>query len=304
MQVREVFDRDTSTRTCIHDFGSMEEVHSLVYNMIVAPNPEIKQLQRESAGYNSTYNFTGTHSLSHALDLSRNGWPEGTAMLEETTARIQMEDLQSTTRPMPYFDVMGEEVSIDRYLTNERDDMVAYNMTEDPRNKSLEVFVEGSQSYKVPKERIIGRGAGILAGVQVMQAKGYSVGITYTTAVASQYPVYSGVNYRSEYYVPLQQIGEVASTDALAFALINPSMGRRFMFSVADQIEPDEVKRAIGIGRYGKYGTPSNSLYVPERPHPTLLIPSEIGLDTAENAAQTITDMMVSAVVDHEQQGW
>lgn len=302
MRFRQDYNELTGATTCIHDISGMDELIQWSERLNYAPGAEMDDLRAQSAAYGDRPDFTGTASLEHAIQLGREGWPEGVQRLGEAAVDVDLDDFDLTSLPQPYYDLAGEEVDVGRYLTNEPEAMIAYNMSANP-NKTIEVVVEGIQSYRTTKEQIIGRGVGILASMQALQARGFSVGVTFATALHGSITYGSSDRLRSEYYVPLQEPGDVADVDSMAFALLHPSMLRRFMFAAYEQIEPEAVKRGLGFSKGEGYGRLDHQRCLPETDNPRVVIPYDKGLTSGPAAAQSITNMMIKAVTEHEQQG-
>jgi len=292
MASHEVFNsRSQNTTTCVHELeGGLPELAELGHDLATRTDPRYVELRRASRAYRASYDFTGTYSLSEAVQLAREGWPEGVERLNNAP-EINV-DVDCTTQLQPFFDLSGEEVDVARYLTGEPENMIAYQMIEQPRDHIIELIVQGNQPAKTTKEQIIGRGAVILAATQAMQSRGFSIGITYATA--SRGPQwYDEPLFRSEYYLPLQEIGQVTDVDALAFALLHPSMTRRLMFGAYEQLEPAEVKERRDIRLSGTYGYVDSLQYPPLREHPTVIVPHRFGLSGSVQEAQALADKMV-----------
>ncbi|HSW74453.1 MAG TPA: hypothetical protein VLG16_01140 [Candidatus Saccharimonadales bacterium] len=293
MASHEVFsNRAQDITTCVHELEGVPELAELGNDLATRTDPRYVELRRASKAYHSSYDFTGTHSLSEAVRLAREGWPEGVERLNNAP-EINV-DVDYTTQPQPFFDLSGEEVDVGRYLTGEPENMIAYQMAEQPRDHIIELIVQGNQPAETTKEQIIGRGAVILAAAQAMQSRGFSIGITYATA--SRGPQwYDESLFRSEYYLPLQEIGQVTDVDTLAFALLHPSMLRRLMFGAYEQLEPAEVKERRDIRLLGTYGYADSLQYPPMREHPTVIVPRHFGLAGGTQAAQALANKMVEA---------
>lgn len=288
--------------TCIHEFADFDEVLYRAEMLDQAPTDELKRLRAESAG--AAYRpFSGTPSLGAAIELARYGWPEGTAAVQELASQVEVDTSAFILNAQPemFFDVTGSEVSLDRYLVGEPENMVNYEMTEPPKSNLLEVIINGAYPSATTREAIVGRGAALLAGIKAVQERGFSVGVTFATALASNSA------RRSEYYVPIQKPGEIVDDDALAFTLVHPSMLRRIMFAAYDTTEPEDVRRELEMGRFmpdhGGYGFPEDLWYPPKRDHATLVVDRRDGIEGGSEAAQKMATAMLQALVDFNPQG-
>lgn len=267
----------------IRELEGMGEAADIAQNVSEWPRSE----HQRCASVRENFDFTGTHSLSEAVDLARNGWEEGKDHITEEMKRIQAPELIGhSTQPTPFWDVSGEDVDVGRYLSGDPESMIAYDMPPAKQGKIIEFLVNCSQSAYVSKERIVRRGAAIVAAAQRLSADGYSVGVTAGTGSQGQ-------GMRVEYYVPIVRPGQYVDIDALSFTLTHASFLRRLIFAVRETESP-RIRSVMGYYNGGGYGTPRNLEHPPEAPHPRVLLQKDDAMRGGVEAAQAILDEAIS----------
>lgn len=214
----------------------------------------------------------GTRTMAEAIDQAKYGWPQGTKRFREAVGQIVIEQLIGERRNFfPYHAAAGDEPDIDRYLAGEPENMLNYELTEEPGGKLATFVINNSVSCQVSPERITNRGAAIAAAHSALTAEGYSIGVEM--ASATQLRDKSGY---LEYHIPIVHPGGYVSEDTLAWSIISPAMLRRMIFAL-DEDNPPEFRAKLGAYSGGGYGTPSNMLSTPSPG--TLLVDMNEGLD-------------------------
>lgn len=195
--------------------------------------------------------------------------------------------------PVPSYS--GDEVDIDNFLMRRPDHMVEYPLRYDVGGKQATVLMNCSIAAGVSAERIMRRGAAVLAAIEALRTDGYSLGLTMMEASRS-----SSSRTTVEYYIPVVHPGGFLDMDAAAFCVAHPSFLRRLIFALNEH-EPTDLRRAIRFYRGGGYGQPVRM--VSELPPHSFVIEQGEGLDLWDDAAvQEFAQEVVNraiATLDH-----
>jgi len=218
---------------------------------LVAKTPKISYASSREKGNES---WNGSPSFDAAMNLANNGWPEGLAKVKDMAEDIWKVIGQEVQKMAFYYDVTGEAVDIDRFLTGEPEDMIAF--TEEQavgHGKIVKIQVNNVASAGVSTTTMANRGAAVVALIDALEKLGFSCEVYTADALSSRW---SGDKNILQYDVTLRGAGDVLDMDRLAFALCHPSWLRRLVFSAMEQ-EDEQVRRMFNVG--GSYGCPEES---------------------------------------------
>lgn len=193
--------------------------------------------------------WAGSASLDAAASLAREGWaevrPDIDAALSGILPRLEEVTRRRITRLRS---VAGGSVNVARMMSGDPRCMVRSRIVAQPTTGPLvRILVNGSASSGVSTDRIMKRGAAVVALVEAISLCGANS--TVTVAFPG-----SGSGGKRMFVSFVQIKGEAGALDinALMFALAHPSMLRRIMFACWET-EPIEVRRVQGFGN-GKDG--------------------------------------------------
>ena len=236
----------------------------------------------------------GTADMDEAIELARFGWEEGRRQLLRQAGRVAIDRLvgrRLVVDPMPSYS--GDEVDIDNFLMGRPDHMVEYPLRYDAGGKQATVLMNCSIAARVSAERIMRRGAAVLAVIEALRAEGYSLGLTMTEATRDDW-----AHTTVEYHIPVVHPGGFLDMDAAAFCVAHPSFLRRLIFALNEH-EPVDLRRVMGFYRAGGYGQPVRM--VSELPAHSFVIEQGEGLGLRSDAemqqfAQEVVDRAVEAL--------
>ena len=273
--------------TLVYYMDDMQEIIDI--GEYTANLTDSEQRQRRSS-LTANQKFTGTATMEEAVDLARNGWPEGTRLLKDAADQLEVPPvLGDTVLPEAYYDVTGSDVDVSRYLSGEPENMMQYTFPRAPLGNTVELVVECSQSSSTPTETIMRRGAAILAAVEAMQAQGYSTGVTVAAHVIN-----NARNLEVSHVVPIVKPGEFVDSDALAFALAHPSWLRRFVFA-ASEVASRRIRERMGYYKGGNYGLPrAMSIFATNGEYPMVPISATEAGEGGVTAAQKLVDKIAA----------
>lgn len=161
--------------------------------------------------------------------------------------------------------------------------------------KQATVLMNCSVGASVSVERIVRRGAAVLAAIEGLRAEGYSLGLTMMQASKGR-----AVNTVFEYHIPVVRPGDFLDMDTAAFCVAHPSFLRRLIVALNEH-EPADLRRAMRFYRGGGYGQPVRM--VSELPPHSFVIEQGEGLDLWDDAAvQEFAQEVVNraiATLDH-----
>lgn len=240
--------------------------------------------------------WRGTASMDEAIELARFGWEEGRRQLLRQVGRVAVDELvgrRLAVDPTPSYS--GDEVDIDNFLMGRPDHMVEYPLRYDAGGKQATVLMNCSVGASVSVERIVRRGAAVLAAIEGLRAEGYSLGLTMMQASKGR-----AVNTVFEYHIPVVHPGDFLDMDTAAFCVAHPSFLRRLIVALNEH-EPTDLRRAMRFYRGGGYGQPVRM--VSELPPHSFVIEQGEGLDLWDDAAvQEFAQEVVNraiATLDH-----
>ena len=211
----------------------------------------------------STSNYLGTRTFSEALDLALYGWTEGRDRAAQLANRI-VESVTGShgvaSRWRSQTGVTGSRPHVPNAIAGKPNSMIRY--TRQPvAHPIVSVVLNLGASGDITGEEMISRGAATAALVDVLEATGRRCEVIGVSRVSSS------TDYRDtlEYRITLKRAQDALDADVMAFALSNPAMLRRLVFS-ARETEDTTTRKRIGIP--GGYGQPQDTddrgdVYVP-----------------------------------------
>lgn len=198
----------------------------------------------------------GTETWEEAIDLARNGWADGRAIVEKFRAVIS-ERIQSSIGVQQICDwqLAGSEVDVGRFVTGEPECMIEFHevAAERPSAKFAKVVFNMTTSAGVSPEQMQIKGAATVALIDTLESQGVRVEVLLVTETQVD-KTETGRGLRIQAQVKATE--EPVEIDRLAFALANPATFRRLGFAIHETINPSEE-----VGPDDCYGPVSN---VPE----------------------------------------
>lgn len=191
----------------------------------------------------------GTKTFEEAIDLARNGWPEGLKKLTDTHAKY--EHYRKTEKiPDSVADIVGAYPIVPLFCAGDPAHMAVVENDKRTKQKVISFVVDCAANGDVDREVFINRGAAILSVITELELLGYSCDLVVTRSSASTCE--SKVLMRS--YIPLKTAGFYTEPDRIAFALLNPAFFRRLAFGCQEML-PEDMLKNVGSG----YGTSTNT---------------------------------------------
>lgn len=220
----------------------------------------------------------GTASMDEAIEFARFGWEEGRRTLLRRVGHVAVSELVGRRLAVdPVSSYSGDEVDIDNFLMRRPDHMVEYPLRYDVGGKQATVLMNCSIAAGVSAERIMRRGAAVLAAIEALRTDGYSLGLTMMEASRS-----SSSRTTVEYYIPVVHPGGFLDMDAVAFCVAHPSFLRRLIFALNEH-EPVGLRRTMGFSGGEGYGWPAR--IASGLPPHSFVIEQGEGLDLEDDAA-------------------
>lgn len=198
-----------------------------------------------------SHSFTKTGSYSEAMDLARNGWPEGLSMIENLTARLESVSGSMVAKQVVQWDVAGDFADAGLFSAGVPECMGSFHEEIMPgAGKIVKILMNMSVSAGIQRETIMKRGAAVVALVDALESAGRSVEIEMAAKSRST----GGENFYTV-TVPIKAAGEPVELDRMAFLLAHPSSFRRLMFACWEN-ETEEVRSEFHYHHNGSYSMP------------------------------------------------
>jgi len=195
--------------------------------------------------------FYGTRTFEEATKLARDGWAEGAARVQSIRASLGevISTLVAARAESIGYDVAGDYVDVGRFLSGEPECFGVRVCDESQSKPVVRINVNTAVSASVSASAIFGRGAAILAAIDVIEATGSRVEVWAVNCNAT----FNGKTVH-ETYVLIKSASQPIDIDRLAFAFCHQSSHRRLSFSVfehygirAGESCPHEVSITEGI---------------------------------------------------------
>ena len=188
-----------------------------------------------------------------ALDLARQGWPEGLEAIKEAheliygilAPRIKHQEVE-------YALDGGAFIDVGRFCSGEPECFGVFHEVEKIQNKPITVIINATCSGSVSAQNIRNRGAAIAAAVDVLEQTGYSCEVVMINFLGPL-SFGGGQDERTLIRTVVKQAGEVVDLDSMAFALTHPAYQRRLVFGAQDKFD-DSIRRRWGFEESGGYG--------------------------------------------------
>lgn len=217
---------------------------------------------RQREGSFSFSEFFGSPDFETALDLARNGWPEGERHVKRLALDLFDKVSNMIERPYPVYDVEGSEIDVARYLEGEPEcwQRMEERVTEGPGRRLVRLVYVCTVAARVSAETIRARGAALVALIHLLEYAGHGVEVTLAASVGHHG---AGLE-RAEQYVNLKAPEQPLDLPRLAFALIHPSSYRRLIWAVQETL-PEWAVLLYGFRENGTYGSGRNGFDSRER---------------------------------------
>lgn len=202
------------------------------------------QDSRSTSGFHG--DWSGARNWAQALDMARNGWPQGRARIEQISSAVFAKTGSLIRKDDIRYDVTGSAVDIGAYLSGQPECFTVWEETDEYREgkgKVVKIVVNAAASSGVTPEVLFLRGACVVALADSLERAGRRVEIHLVMNS-------SGAEYR----VLIKRADQPVQLDQLAFSIASPAAFRRVGFAVMERW-PSEVQSQVGYS----YGMPHTS---------------------------------------------
>lgn len=184
--------------------------------------------------------FTGTRSLDHALDLARNGWPEGAAKIMAGIDGLAAGNATPAMFPAYSWDVAGEQPDVAAFCAGVPEHMGTPEPVESRVESVIRISIPASYPARVKANAVQTYGIALLSHIYAIQQTGRSVALTADGSNTAC----SGNRQEIISSIPILEPGAPVDLDRLAFAF-HPSMLRRITFAVREIVPDLSVMRGV-----------------------------------------------------------
>lgn len=198
-------------------------------------------------------------SWNQALKMARtDGYREAIPEAERFSAAVSDSIIAErfATTFEPVYDVTGSTVDIGRYLAGTPECMIeAVPLRIARAGRTVRIVVSCAASSGVPADRIMRRGAAVMALVDVLARAQHPLEVWIGE------PVTGDAGRRGVILTKVQQANATLDMGRIMYATAHPSMLRRLMFSAQEQ-QSETLREEFGITPYGGYGQPTS--FIPD----------------------------------------
>lgn len=216
-------------------YGSFADMLNAAIDGIAPEGREVyvENGSRDASG--SALEFSGTRSWAKSVKLARTGWKEGREAIQELRDRVYQQIATHIKVPRTVTSVYGGHVNVGAYLTGRPDCFFRREQTNVLRDgfpgKVLRIVVNTGARASVSNRAMIHRGAAAYALIDALEYSGHRCEVILAS-VAEQV-VHGGL---VSHFCMFKRAEDHADPDAMAFAFAHPSMHRRMIFSLREQI--------------------------------------------------------------------
>lgn len=263
------------TQYPIHDRMSFSEFLTYQDNH---PQPDF--LWRDDAGSLDacSHQVNGGITWETAVDLAKNGWPEGC----EHMTQIMAESTPTTGRPRPgiEMDTVGVRFSPAHYYAGDADNMMNFVPRPSRRSPVVTLHYMCSMAKTITADTRIRRGAALMSLIDAIEDTGTSVNLSMNYKVIGEESALSTLE------ITLKTAGQPLDTDRLIFALAHPAFYRRLLWRWREQ-------NRFHNHFSGCYGSPDSSI-------PNDLDGMGIAFSTTTNENRTIPEIAADLMKQYE----
>lgn len=216
-------------------------------NMSIGPLPaHISKL--DAGSIIGTQNFTGTNSFEEAVQKAIIGDPELEKKVQELSDSIYTDISHKEYTPEFFFSEIGDDVDVSRFLEGDPECMIYTEPVPKERKggRIIKIVIAGSMPWYVAKERIILRGAAVMALSNLMEKNHYRTEIILSYSISN-----TAVN------ILLKRPEDRFDLARFVFAVISPSAFRRIHFGYMERNFNSQLQREMGVP-HGGYGIVHN----------------------------------------------
>jgi hypothetical protein len=168
----------------------------------------------------------GTKDFAAAVELARVGWPYGRSKLKQ--AVVATKPATGRISRIAY-DVAGERMHVGRAMAGDPMCMMRKKPSLKSRKKIIRVDMGFMCSASVTADELLNRGAALLSMTDTLENNGYGVELRLVAKVKS------GSDMSLTMRAPYKDAGEAFDLTRAAFAMLHPSVLRRFGFAIYEQ---------------------------------------------------------------------
>ena len=173
-------------------------------------------------------------TYEEAMKNASTGWAEGWEISQRLSEQFRIDLGDTTITKKSSLSYHGQSVNMTRHLMGSpRAMMNSVRKKLKKKGRIIKIFVHSGMLANVSKDRIITRGACILALMNSLEATGYRVEVESGFLARG-----TGSRCFSDYRFNLKQAEQPIDADRMGFALVSPAMHRVLGFRIREQ-EPD-----------------------------------------------------------------
>ena len=240
---------------------------------------------RSMSSIEGSEEFTGTRSFQHAVDLAREGWPEGREKMEGKLSGLTPYVQSSARMPVETLDVAGYAPNVPAYCAGSPACMWSRDGDDvSGRAPVVRFLVNISMSFRITSDEIFNRGAALCAAIEYLEATDRRCEVVACCRLDDDLCT-------QDVFVTLKRAEEHPELDRLAMFLAHPSILRRLIFRL------NELDDKLFAGLVSHRGVPKDiepeygQVYLPAGKGWQLS-----GCDTPKHAMAAVLDQLQEAM--------
>ncbi len=211
------------------DFDSWGEMIDFAQNRKTVWDDDTCASRKQSSLYDR---FTLCENLAGAVKLALCGWPEGSKMVHDITAKLVDKITSFVEQPEIMYDVTGEDFDMGLYTSGAPEHWMRTetHIQDGVGKKHLRVVFNYSASGGVGTNALQLKGAAIASMIQALELSGIRCELVTVDTSVQDTQAY-------ENYVTLKHFNQPLDIDRVIFAMGHPAMLRRIGFAVQEGCE-------------------------------------------------------------------
>lgn len=210
---------------------------------------------------NQEVSWYGTESLAEAINQGEYGWVNGLNRIKALYSDLKPVVCELADRHIMRYAESGDEADIGRFVSNEPECMVDFDVIQVPATgRIVKLVAVINQSAGMNADQVFLRGAASVALADLIERSGLRSEI-WAVCPGN---VSDGKNWGADFRILLKAADQPLEMDRMAFWLASPSTFRRLFFRAFEQLPLDVFKKYVGRS----YQRPKN----PKREAGTILV--------------------------------
>ena len=196
--------------------------------------------------------YGGLRTRQDAFEMLHNGWGMGAERIRQLAQPLYGRISTRILRPAPYFDVTGETIDMNRYLSGDPETFIVWGESETEvagsGHKIVSIAIDMCCSGFFSSEDFFQRGGPIAALVDLLELSGRRVELSIVCVIGS-----TRGERICKTIIPIKRAAEPYNPEQVAFAIAHVGMYRHLIFA-AQCRTPQEIAQSFSFSGDGTMG--------------------------------------------------